>query len=96
MSKTLWTDPRSTFGSVAVKAEGESVTDSWTYKAADRYNTAITKRNLIIQEGDRSIVVADMLLRLEYVLQRTVPDYDEIVKQFYAIKDIERSNNDIR
>jgi hypothetical protein len=91
MSKTSWTDPRSTFGSAAVKLEGGAVGDSWTYKAA-----GITARPLSIQEGDRTIVVADMLLRLEYILQRTVPDYDEIVKQFYAIKDIERSNNDIR
>jgi hypothetical protein len=87
--KGAWTeaDPRNIFGSAPIKAEGGSVTDSYTYNA-------ITKRNLIIQEGDRSIVVADMLLRLEYVLQRTVPDYDEIVKQFYAIKDIERSANE--
>lgn len=81
----------------AVKAEGEeSVTDSWTYKAAGRYTDAVTNRDLIIREGDRSIMVADMLLRLEYVLQRTVPNYDELVEQFYAIKDIQRSNNDIR
>ena len=51
---------------------------------------------LVIQEGDRSIVVAEMLMRLEYILQRAVPNYDELVQQFNAVKDIERSNNDIR
>lgn len=84
------------FGTAIPKAEGESVTDSWIYKAAGRYNDALTKPQLTIQEGDRSIEVADMLLRLEYILQRTVPNYDELVNQFNAIKDIERSNNDIR
>jgi hypothetical protein len=34
--------------------------------------------------------------RLDYILQRAVPNYDELVNQFNAIKDIERSNNDIR
>jgi hypothetical protein len=93
-----WTeaDPRNIFGSVTVKAEGESVTDSWTYKAAGRYTDALTRSQLSIQEGDRTIVVSEMLLRLEYILQRTVPNYDELVNQFNAIKDIERSNNDIR
>lgn len=79
-----------------IREEGDSVTDSYTYKAMGRYNDALTKPQLTIQEGDRSIEVADMLLRLEYILQRTVPDYDEMVNQFNAIKDIERSNNDIR
>jgi hypothetical protein len=78
-----------------IKAEGESVTDSWTYKAVDRY-AAVAPRQLSIQEGDRTIVVSEMLLRLEYILQRAVPNYDELVEQFNAIKDIERSNNDIR
>lgn len=81
---SLWEPP--------VKLEGGAVGDSWTYKAA-----GITARpQLSIQEGDRTIVVSEMLLRLEYILQRTVPNYDELVNQFNAIKDIERSNNDIR
>ena len=82
-----------------IKAEGttiahdlSSIGDSVVYKTVGRYDP----RPLTIQEGDRSIEVADMLLRLEYILQRTVPDYDEMVNQFNAIKDIERSNNDIR
>jgi hypothetical protein len=73
------------FGKALIKAEGSAVVDSLVYKTAQ----------LTIQEGDRSIVVAEMLLRLEYILQRTVPDYDELVKQFNAIKDIERSNNEL-
>jgi hypothetical protein len=86
MSKTLWTDPRSAFGSVAVKAEGESVTDSWVYKAQGRYNDAMTPYGQVMAQMER----------LDYILQRAVPNYDELVNQFNAIKDIERSNNDIR
>ena len=37
--------------------------------------------------GDR-IDVAKEILLIRYILQRTVPDYDEIVKQFNAIEDI--------
>jgi hypothetical protein len=78
-----------------LKAEGTSVTDSYTYNTAKgRSYTAMSP--LIVQEGDRTIVVSEMLMRLEYVLQRTVPNYDELVEQYNAIKDIERSNNDIR
>lgn len=84
------------FGTAIPKAEGESVTDSWTYKAAGRYTDALSSPQLSIKEGDRTIVVSDMLMRLEYILQRTVPNYDELVEQFNAIRDIERSNNDIR
>ena len=86
MSKTSWTDPRSAFGSVAVKLEGESVTDSWTYSAADRYNDAMTPYGQVMAQMEK----------LDYILQRAVPNYDELVVQFNAIKDIERSNNDIR
>jgi hypothetical protein len=77
-----------------VKEEGSSVTDSYKYKAANRYPPYPAP--LTIQEGDRTIVVSEMLQQLEYILQRTVPDYDELVKQFNAIKDIERCSNDIR
>lgn len=97
-----WTDPRDIFGSAPIKAEGTTIphnlsadTGSWVYTGNNRY-APMTANQLTLQEGDRAIVVADMLLRLEYILQRTVPDYDELVKQFNAIKDIERSNNDIR
>lgn len=82
------------FGTAIPKAEGESVTDSWTYRARDRYPPYPPP--LIIHEGDKTIVVSEVLQRLEYILQRTVPDYDELVNQFNAIKDIERSSNDIR
>ena len=51
---------------------------------------------LIVQEGDKKIIVGEMLMRLEYILQRAVPNYDELSEQFNAIRDIERSNNDIR
>lgn len=49
---------------------------------------------LEIREGDRIVNVGGLLLQLEYILQRTVPDYDELVKQFNAIKDIERCSNE--
>ena len=49
---------------------------------------------LEIREGDRIVNVGALLLQLEYILQRTVPDYDELVKQFNAIKDIERCSNE--
>jgi hypothetical protein len=77
---------------VLVGAGGGS-NGSYIYSTAGRYTPP---PQLSIQEGDRTIVVSEMLLRLEYVLQRTVPNYDELVEQFNAIRDIERSNNDIR
>ena len=96
MSKVIqdWTDARAIFGSAPIKAEGDSVIDSYTYRARDRYPPYPAP--LVIHEGDKVIVVSEMLLKLEYVLQRTVPNYDELVEQFNAIRDIERSNNDIR
>lgn len=74
------------FGTAIPKAEGESVTDSWIYKASGRYNDAMTPY------GEAMAYIK----KLEYILQRTVPNYDELVSQYNAIKDIERSNNDIR
>ena len=72
---------------------GASSGDSFVYNtnAKNRYTTMSP---LIIQEGDKKIIVGEMLQRLEYILQRTVPNYDELSKQFDAIKDIERSNNE--
>jgi hypothetical protein len=63
-----------------IKAEGSAVGDSLVYKSAGRYVDPYREQ----------------FDRIEYILQRTVPDYDELVKQYNAIKDIERSNNDIR
>ena len=37
---------------------------------------------------------AEALARIEYVLARTVTNYDELVNQFNAIRDIERSNHE--
>ena len=85
---------------VPIKAEGTTIThnlssnvDSYVYNSARARNyTAMSP--LIVQEGDRKIIVGEMLQRLEYILQRAVPNYDELVEQFNAIKDIERSNNE--
>ena len=75
------------------KAEGSAVGDSYTYNTPKaRSYTAMSP--LIVQEGDKKIIVGEMLMRLEYILQRTVPNYDELVEQFNAIKDIQRSNNE--
>jgi hypothetical protein len=83
------------------KAEGSVIThdlsssgDSVVYSMASRYTDALGRPQLSIKEGDRTIVVAEMLMRLEYILQRAVPNYDELSEQFNAIKDIERSNNE--
>ena len=86
-----WTeaDPRNIFGSAPIKAEGTAI----VYPTAKARNyTAMSP--LIVQEGDKKIIVGEMLQRLEYILQRAVPNYDELSKQFDAIKDIERSNNE--
>jgi hypothetical protein len=77
------------FGNAPIKAEGSVITHTTAGIPRGRIMTP-----LVIQEGDRSIVVAEMLLRLEYILQRAVPNYDELVQQFNAVKDIERSNNE--
>lgn len=96
-----WTeaDPRDIFGSAPIKAEGttiahdlSSIGGSVIYKASNRYPAYPAP--LIIHEGDKVIVVSEVLQRLEYILQRTVPDYDELVNQFNAIKDIERCSNE--
>lgn len=87
-----------------IKAEGTTIThnlsstgDSVVYNTSGRYpHSALARPQLTVQEGDRTIVVSEMLMRLEYILQRAVPNYDELSEQFNAIKDIERSNNDIR
>ena len=98
-----WTeaDPRVIFGSAPLKEEGTTITHdlssgsggsgTYIYKMANRYTPP---PQLSIQEGDRTIVISEMLMRLEYVLQRTVPNYDELSKQFDAIRDIQRSNNE--
>ena len=93
----------SIFDSAPIKAEGTTIAhnlsstgDSLVYRTAGRYTDAISPRQLSVKEGDRTIVVSEMLMRLEYILQRAVPNYDELSEQFNAIKDIERSNNDIR
>ncbi len=90
-----------TFGNAPIKAEGTTITHATTGISSSSIYGLTSGRGrtmspLVIQEGDRSIVVAEMLLRLEYILQRAVPNYDELVQQFNAVKDIERSNNDIR
>jgi hypothetical protein len=86
----------SIFGSAPIKAEGTSTTDSYTYNTAAMKNRYTMTAPLIVQEGDKKINVGEMLMRLEYVLQRAVPNYDELSEQFNAIRDIQRSNNDIR
>ena len=90
---------RVTWVEAPLKGEGTTIThnlsstgDSVVYKMANRY--APPPPQLSIQEGDRTIVVSEMLMRLEYILQRTVPNYDELSKQFDAIRDIQRSNNE--
>ena len=87
-----------TFGNAPIKAEGSVITHTTTGISSSSIYELTKGRTspspLTIQEGDRSIVVAEMLLRLEYILQRAVPNYDELVQQFNAIKDIERSNNE--
>lgn len=92
----------SIFDKAPTKVEGTTIAhnlsssgDSYTYNTPKaRSYTAMSP--LIVQEGDRKIIVGEMLQRLEYILQRAVPNYDELSEQFNAIKDIERSNNDIR
>ena len=85
--------PTKSWLDVPIKAEGSAVGDSYTYNTAKaRSYTAMSP--LTIQEGDKKIIVGEMLMRLEYILQRAVPNYDELVEQYNAIKDIERSNNE--
>jgi hypothetical protein len=98
-----WTeaDPRNIFGSAPIKAEGATIAHNLSSGSGSSlvYSTAkgrsyTTMSPLVIQEGDKKIIVGEMLQRLEYILQRAVPNYDELSKQFDAIKDIERSNNE--
>jgi hypothetical protein len=75
-----------------IKEEGSSVTDSYKYKATNRYPPYPAP--LTIQKDGKIINAGELLLQLEYILQRTVPDYDELVNQFNAIRDIERCSNE--
>ena len=74
------------FGTAIPKAEGDSVVDSWTYNMQGRYNDAMTPYGQVMAQVEK----------LDYILQRIAPNYDELVSQYNAIKDIERCNNDIR
>ena len=76
-----WLDPRNIFGMPEIKMEDSPVLDSYRYKATERYVDPFKEH-------------AEALRRIEYVLARTVPNYDELVNQFNAIKDIERSNHE--
>lgn len=76
-----WLDPRNIFGMPTIKEEGSTVLDSYRYKATERYVDPFKEH-------------AEALRRIEYVLARTLPNYDELVNQFNAIKDIERSNHE--
>jgi hypothetical protein len=71
------TDARGIFGAVT----GNSVSHS--------QQVVRVEAPLVIKtpNGD-SLDVAKEILLIRYILQRTVPDYDEIVKQFNAIEDI--------
>lgn len=89
---------RITWVEAPLKEEGTTIThdlsstgDSVVYKMVNRYTPP---PQVSFKEGDRTIVVSEMLMRLEYILQRAVPNYDELSEQFNAIKDIQRSNNE--
>lgn len=76
-----WLDPRNIFGMPEIKAEGSHVIDSYRYKATERHVDPFKEHEEAIR-------------RIEYILKRTVTDYDELVNQFNAIRDIERSNRE--
>ena len=82
-----------------IKEEGTTIAHnlsgdggSLVYRASNRYPPYHAP--LTIQKDGKIINAGELLLQLEYILQRTVPNYDELVEQFTAIKDIERSNNE--
>ena len=74
------------FGTAIPKAEGGHVYDSYTHIIQGKYNDAMTPYGQVMAQMEK----------LDYILQRIAPNYDELVSQYNAIKDIERSNNDIR
>jgi hypothetical protein len=82
---TGWADPRIRLDSSGNLGIGSSGTVFSTTSA----NTVRVEAPLKIQipNGDY-IDVAKEILLMRYILQRVVPDYDEIVKQFNAIEDI--------
>lgn len=104
-----WLDPRNMFGMPEIKAEGDTVLDSYQYSAQQANNLYGTSLSTALgQQGATGTIRgaysgryidpfkehAEALARIEYILARTVPDYDELVNQFNAIKDIERSNHE--
>ena len=68
------TDPRGLFG-----ASNSAVSSS---------HVIVPAPILIKTPNGDNIDVAKEILLMRYILQRTVPDYDEIVKQFNALEDI--------
>lgn len=80
---TGWTDPRGIFG-----AGGNGTVFSTTSANTVRIESTIQSPLTIRIPNGESIDVAKEILLMRYILQRVVPDYDEIVKQFNAIEDI--------
>ena len=70
-----WTDPRGVF-----QVSNNISTDA---KLVTLEAPLVVKT----RNGDNVDVVKE-ILRMRYILQRTVPDYDEIAKQFDALEDI--------
>ena len=69
------TDPRGIFGAVNSASHSQPI-------------VSVDAPLLIKTPNGDSIDVAKEILRMRYILQRTVPNYDELVTQFNAIEDI--------
>jgi hypothetical protein len=104
-----WLDPRNMFGMPTIKEEGSTVLDSYQYSAQQANNLGASLTTALGQQGATGATIRgaysgryidpfreheEAIRRVEYILARTVPDYDELVNQFNAIKDIERSNHE--
>lgn len=103
-----WLDPRNMFGMPTIKEEGSTVLDSYQYSAQQANNLGASLNTALGQQGATGTIRgayagryvdpfkehAEALARIEYVLARTVTNYDELVNQFNAIRDIERSNHE--
>ena len=100
-----WLDPRNMFGMPEIKMEDSPVLDSYQYSAQQASNLGASLTTALGQQGATGGIrgaysgrytdpYKEQFERIEYILKRTVTDYDELVNQFNAIKDIERSNHE--
>jgi len=77
-----WTDPRGIYGA------GGNLVGAMNTTTHQNPIVSVDAPLIIKVPNETPIDVRQEILRMRYILQRTVPNYDELVTQFNAIEDI--------